>query len=330
MTKRGMPPYFLDSDPDDEEAREEPAPQPAASVQSMGVVTDGPDGYGEWRTVPGFYGVKVSSLGYYCNLRRKMWTKPSLGYITVYGYRRCGVNNGVKLVHSLVCLAFYGLQPEATTCDHINRNRSDNRVTNLRWATHAQQSSNKGKSVLRCTSYKNEFEEQGNLLGEEWKLSSFGFLVSNMGRTQLKHPSGSLRRRMTPKVVPNKGYAFSNGKRVHRVVWQTFVGPIPAGKTVDHINRCTGDNRLSNLRLATTNQQRVNQDRSGVQKSKFCRPIRVTHPTKGYEQTFDSVTDAVNSLATLCPVLTVSRASKAAKRKRGVTHVQGFVFDYLD
>lgn len=45
---------------------------------------------------------------------------------------------------------------------------------------------------------------------------------------------------------------------VHRAVWQAFVGPIPSGMTIDHVDRNRSNNNLKNLRLATAVQQRAN------------------------------------------------------------------------
>lgn len=38
---------------------------------------------------------------------------------------------------------------------------------------------------------------------------------------------------------------------IHRLVWTCFNGEIPKGKEIDHINKKKMDNRLSNLRLLT-------------------------------------------------------------------------------
>lgn len=47
------------------------------------------------------------------------------------------------------------------------------------------------------------------------------------------------------------GYRKVHEGLVHRVVWETFNGEIPAGYEIDHINDVRDDNRLCNLRLIT-------------------------------------------------------------------------------
>ena len=50
-------------------------------------------------------------------------------------------------------------------------------------------------------------------------------------------------------------YLCRDGKQkrfmVHRLVWEAFVGKIPDGYEIDHINTIRDDNRLSNLRVVT-------------------------------------------------------------------------------
>lgn len=52
----------------------------------------------------------------------------------------------------------------------------------------------------------------------------------------------------------------SKGKnfRVHRAVYETFVGEIPDGYQIDHINTIRDDNRLENLRVATPKENNNN------------------------------------------------------------------------
>lgn len=55
---------------------------------------------------------------------------------------------------------------------------------------------------------------------------------------------------------------FSKPKKyqvsVHRLVFETFVGEIPQGYQIDHINTVSDDNRLENLRLVTPKENMNN------------------------------------------------------------------------
>jgi hypothetical protein len=61
-------------------------------------------------------------------------------------------------------------------------------------------------------------------------------------------------------VIPN-GYKVvyvGKTKLAHRVVWEAFNGEIPQGMEIDHINTDRGDNRLCNLRLVTSKENKNN------------------------------------------------------------------------
>jgi hypothetical protein len=113
------------------------------------------DEYGEWRTVPGFHPTHliVSSMGW---TRSRVsggggWVNPSPGYRHPSFYFLNGVNGYNYPVIQLVLRAFVGPGPKGQTGDHIakydgdkERERGDNRVENVRWATRALQSTNQG------------------------------------------------------------------------------------------------------------------------------------------------------------------------------------------
>lgn len=50
---------------------------------------------------------------------------------------------------------------------------------------------------------------------------------------------------------------------VHRLIWRTFVGEIPPGKFIDHIDINAHNNTLTNLRVATPSQNARNRKKQG-------------------------------------------------------------------
>lgn len=115
---------------------------------------------------------------------------------------------------------------------------------------------------------------------EDWKeipgFDSF-YRISSCGRIQTCRATGGRREANQKgnwkdlKQFPTKlhkghrclqAYLYKNGVRVicsvHRLVYETFKGEIPEGYVIDHINRDSLDNHLSNLRIATQGENRIN------------------------------------------------------------------------
>ena len=101
-----------------------------------------------WRSVPGFDGwYEVSNLGRVRSWRTRAklcWRaeKPRLlkGGLNPDGYRIVKLTHAVLgklvvVVHHLVLAAFIRPRPDGMVCDHLNANRADNRLENLRWVT---------------------------------------------------------------------------------------------------------------------------------------------------------------------------------------------------
>lgn len=90
-------------------------------------------------------------------------------------------------------------------------------------------------------------------------------MVSNLGRLRhVRHGmpgnpySPKPDRRGYSHIRPRNDHDSKDCIRVHHAVWTAFVGPIPEGCTLDHIDRNRSNNSLCNLRVANSVQQREN------------------------------------------------------------------------
>ncbi len=104
------------------------------------VVVEGFDAQEEWRSVTGFVRYEVSSMG---RFRRKATGRIISGSSSQNGYRNIGmVKDGkfcMKYAHRLVAMAFLERPSENHThVNHRNKDKQDNRVSNLEWVTPSQ------------------------------------------------------------------------------------------------------------------------------------------------------------------------------------------------
>jgi len=98
----------------------------------------------EWRQVPGSRdGMLVSNRG-------RVWFKyrpnpyKTFGSKTAEGYYTFSCDSRAIKVHQAVILAFTGLRPsDDHTVDHIDQNKENNCVENLRWASSSDQAKNR-------------------------------------------------------------------------------------------------------------------------------------------------------------------------------------------
>lgn len=94
-----------------------------------------------------------------------------------------------------------------------------------------------------------ETEEWRDVVGwPGYKVSSLGNFIGKRGKLNtIKRPAGYLHVALSDRKNKKLFYA-------HRLVCAAFIGPIPDGMQVNHINNDRADNRLSNLEYVTAKQ----------------------------------------------------------------------------
>lgn len=96
-----------------------------------------------FRPIKGFEDYLVTDTGRVYSLKSRMYlkfTRVNSNYLQAKLWKQNKMYS--KYVHRLVADAFLENSENKPTVDHINRNRTDNRVENLRWATRSEQAKN--------------------------------------------------------------------------------------------------------------------------------------------------------------------------------------------
>ena len=102
----------------------------------------------EWKEVTEYPGYLVSSLG---RVKGRRWKNILKTSPDLEGYPRVSLHKDGRQyrrgVHQLVAAAFIENSGHKPHIDHINRDKADNRVCNLRWATAKENEDNKPRGI---------------------------------------------------------------------------------------------------------------------------------------------------------------------------------------
>jgi hypothetical protein len=113
----------------------------------------------QWHPITGFAAYSVSDFGRVRNDQSGKVLSPS----TANGYKFVGLcNQGVRTncrVHRLVVQEFVGPIPEGMEVDHIDRNRANNNVSNLRIVSKSENMRNCGKYGKRVAEWLDELPD---------------------------------------------------------------------------------------------------------------------------------------------------------------------------
>jgi hypothetical protein len=112
----------------------------------------------EYRVIPNYENYSISNNGNLINNKSNQELKT---YIAGSGYKYCRIINqfGYKktTIHNLVCLVFLGERPNDYQIDHIDRNKLNNNINNLRYVSVSENLSNRNVRLQARRNKKDEF-----------------------------------------------------------------------------------------------------------------------------------------------------------------------------
>ncbi len=95
---------------------------------------------------------------YWKNVKsKKVKTGQKVGSTDRHGYMRTSIKNKIYSIHRLIWIFHYGEIKDNYIIDHKDRNILNNKIENLRLATHSQNIQNSGKRSDNKSGYKNVF-----------------------------------------------------------------------------------------------------------------------------------------------------------------------------
>jgi hypothetical protein len=92
----------------------------------------------EWRTIEGYPNYKIGTNGEIKRNEQIVKLTPHSGGYRVINLHNEGCESSVQYVHRIVAVTFISNPGNKRVVDHINNDRSDNRVENLRWTTQSE------------------------------------------------------------------------------------------------------------------------------------------------------------------------------------------------
>lgn len=121
-----------------------------------------------FKDIQGYPNYQISNQGRIWNIKTQRYIKPSIKNNGYYGVNLVAVNGKRKkeYLHRLIALAFIDNPNNLPQVDHIDRNRENNAVDNLRWVSAStNQRNTKQNRQIR------QYDKEGNL------IASFGSIA---------------------------------------------------------------------------------------------------------------------------------------------------------
>ena len=223
-----------------------------------------------WKVIPSYPLYEASNEGNIRNTKTKYVLKP---YHVPNGYSQVRLSLGrtadfvVRRIHRLVAEAWIPNPGNKPTVNHKNRDHHDNRVENLEWMSHAEQSDHlhsttDKKQVVRRT-------QKAIIPNEEWKtVEGFTtYLVSNYGRVkrvdQANILQGHTKSVYDQVKIWNDELKKYQTKYIHKLVAYAFLQNYDEKLIVNHKDGNKKNNHVDNLEYISQSENIVHAYESG-------------------------------------------------------------------
>jgi predicted phosphoadenosine phosphosulfate sulfurtransferase len=110
--------------------------------------------YIKYKLIEGYENYIIFTTGKVFSKKRNIFMKP---YVDTHGYYYVGLSNNNKnkffKIHRILALAFIPNPNNLPTIDHIDINKQNNNLKNLRWASQTKQNINRNLQKKNTTGY---------------------------------------------------------------------------------------------------------------------------------------------------------------------------------
>lgn len=153
------------------------------------------------------------------------------------------------MAHRLVAEYFCENPHNYNIVHHKDGNCYNNRAENLEWVSTKENNQSYNKKAPRAPKKREKIEDLSSFIplpfNTNYGINKEGIIVNFLNHLQL---TGNTRNGYKRITYDNHVYS------IHRLVYETFVGKIPKGMVVDHIDGNRANNALTNLRLITQSE----------------------------------------------------------------------------
>lgn len=178
-------------------------------------------------------------------------------------------------------------------------------------------------------------EQWRDVVGYEGKyqVSNYG-RVKSLERYQKNHSKlQKVEEKILSQSSNGNGYIFvslwknGNCKKfyIHRLVAETFIGDIPNGYTVNHLDFNTSNNCVDNLEIVTYSENNNYSSKAGRYANRGGHKVKITY-NNGSIDIYDSIVDAANNTGicrdTIMKILSGKSSGKVTKEKHNIKTIE--------